>query len=59
MLEKISKTTVVIKGPLSHSQVRRRFQRRAANAADHGRTVAAGKRIGDFPGAVRAIKRVV
>ena len=44
---------------LSHSQVGRRFQRRAAHAANHGRAVAAGERVSDFAGAVGAIKRVL
>src|SRR5437762_4219530 len=33
---------------LPHSQVSRRFQRRAADAADDRRTIAAGQRIADF-----------
>src|ERR1700704_2938689 len=43
---------------LSHSKVRRRFKRSAANPADHGRAVATGKRIGDFTGAIGTVKRV-
>src|SRR5436305_10242771 len=46
-------------GSLSHSQVGRRFQRRAAHAADHGRAVATGERVSDFAGAGGAIKRVM
>ena len=46
-------------GSLSHSQVGRRFQGRAAGAADYGRAVATGERIGNFAGAVGTIKRVL
>src|SRR6185312_17563864 len=58
MLEMKRKVIVNMRGPLAHSQVRRRFQRSAADAADHGRAVAASKRIGDLTSAVRTIKCV-
>src|ERR1041385_697473 len=58
MLEIKRKIIVSMRGPLAHSQVRRRFQRSAANAADHGRAVSAGERIGDLASAVRTIKCV-
>jgi hypothetical protein len=40
------------------SQIRRRFERRSTDAADHGGTVTAGERVGYFAGAVGTIKRV-
>src|SRR5438477_12140087 len=41
---------------LSHSQVSRRFQRRAADAADDRRAVAAGQRIADRASAFRTVE---
>jgi len=41
-----------------HAQVRGGFERRTADAADHGRTISAGERICHLVGAVGTIKRV-
>src|SRR5713226_5020444 len=43
---------------LSNTQVRGRFQRRSADAADDSGAVAAGQRVRHFPRAIRTIKRV-
>jgi hypothetical protein len=57
MFEIVSRTMVSIVS-LSNSEVRRRFKRRAADAADHCGAIAAGKRIIDLAGAIRAVERI-
>ena len=46
-------------GKSSHTQIGGRFERSSADAADYRRAITTGKRIGDFTGAIRAVKRVV
>jgi hypothetical protein len=57
MFEIVRRIIVSMYSPLANSQIGGRFEWRAAGAADHGGTVAASERIGDFVGAVGAIER--
>ena len=45
-----------LRRPSGNAQFICRFERRATLAADYGAAVAAGERVGDFGGALRAVK---